>query len=598
MRTTKYLIAFSFLLGFGLQVQSQNQTGESQMDKMWGDTTSGSDEALTHRSKLFDQSNFGMFVHFGIYSQLAGVWNDTTYYGIGEWLMNPRVANIAPKEYMVKAKDFNPELFDAHAIAKLAKEAGMKYIILGAKHHDGFALFDSKTDTFDVMDASPLKRDVFKELATAAREAGLGFGFYYSHYQDWTRPGGHGGPKTNADGSPATFEDYFYKKCLPQVRELCSNYGPMDFVWFDTPGNMKKELVVELAAEVRKLQPNAMLCSRIGYGMGDYVSKGDMEVPLKNKAGLWETCDTNNDSWGYVWYDKNFKTPREILERLVATVARGGTYLFNIGPMGTGEVPATAVEFLKDAGAWLARYPEVVYEAGSSPWGHAMPWGDMTTAGNNLYLTVFDWPRDGKLYLPDLDGRIVSAKGLSPDKTTKISWQKQNGWAVLDVPFRPFDLPASVIQLKLEKPLKHIADTNCIGIHPNMENDLPVDFATVTGADQSESKWMEKFGEWKHIVRVNNWEKEGKAEWKITVFEPGYYRVNLVYAGTGRLVWRVETDGSTYIQNQQGATEKCEAYPIGLIKFDQAGIHKIAVSLIDGDPKSSSLKSLQLIPVN
>jgi alpha-L-fucosidase len=152
-------------------------------------------------------------------------------------------------------------------------------------------------------------------LAEACREAGLGFGFYYSHNQDWTAPGGSGGPKENTDGTPASFDDYFYRKCLSQVKEICMNYGPIDFVWFDTPGNMKKELVVELVKVVRELQPNAMLCSRVGHGMGDYESKGDMEVPPVNIQGLWETCDTNNDSWSYAWYDNNFKSPKEILNR-------------------------------------------------------------------------------------------------------------------------------------------------------------------------------------------------------------------------------------------------------------------------------------------
>ena len=137
----------------------------------------------------------------------------------------------------------------------------MKYIIITSKLHEGFAMFDSKADPFNIVAATPFARDPMKELSAACHELGLGFGFYYSHNQDWTTPGGTGGPTKYADGKPATFEDYFYKKCLPQVKEICTNYGPIDFVWFDTPGNMKKELVLDLAKTVRKLQPNAMLCT-------------------------------------------------------------------------------------------------------------------------------------------------------------------------------------------------------------------------------------------------------------------------------------------------------------------------------------------------
>jgi alpha-L-fucosidase len=185
-----------------------------------------------------------------------------------------------------------------------------------------------------------------KELAAACRAAGLGFGFYYSHNQDWTAPGGSNGPKQNADGSPASFAQYFREKCFPQVKEICTQYGPLNYIWFDTPGDMPKEFVVELANYVRQVQPGAMLCSRVGYGLGDYVSKGDMEVPPRNMEGLWETCDTTNDSWSYAWYDQNWKDAKEILHRLVSTVGRGGTYLLNVGPDGTGRIPAQATKYL------------------------------------------------------------------------------------------------------------------------------------------------------------------------------------------------------------------------------------------------------------
>ncbi|PNW29702.1 hypothetical protein BKP44_03085 [Formosa algae] len=407
------------------QSYAQEKNGEDSMDKLWGENAVVDGNIREGRGQFFDQSNFGMFIHWGLFSDLAGKWNNKTYYGIGEWLMNPRVANIRPEDYMKVADDFNPSKFDAKAIAQLAKDAGMKYIIITSKHHEGFAMFDSKVSDFDIVDATPFARDPMKELSAACHELGLGFGFYYSHYQDWTTPGGAGGPSQNADGSEATFKDYFYNKCKPQVRETCSNYGDIDFVWFDTPGGMPEEYVVELADMVRELQPNTMLSSRVGYGLGDYVTHGDMEVPPVNLDILWESCDTNNDSWSYAWYDNNFKSPKEILHRLISTVGRGGTYLFNVGPNGEGEVPEIGVQFLEQAGAWIKKYPQVIYDAGSSPWGHALPWGDVTTNGNSLYLSVFDWPQDGKLYLPGLENDIVSAEILGGKKSEKIKHSKQ-----------------------------------------------------------------------------------------------------------------------------------------------------------------------------
>lgn len=347
---------------------------------------------------------------------------------------------------------------------------------------------------FNIVDASPFKRDPMKELADACRAAGLGFGFYYSHNQDWTAPGGSNGPTKNPDGSQATFEQYFREKCFPQVKEICTNYGPLSYVWFDTPGKMPKELVVQLADLVRSSQPTAMLCSRIGHGMGDYSSHGDMEVPVGNISGLWETCDTTNDSWSYAWYDQNWKDSKEILHRLVSTVGRGGTYLLNVGPDGKGRIPAEAQTFLLDAGKWLKRYPQVVYSAGASPWGAAMPWGDITTQGNTLNLVVFDWPNDGKLHLPGLKSEIASAELLYHDKAVAVKWKKIGQWTEFEVPSAPADTPASVIQVKL-KNSPEVDRT--FGIHPNIPSRLLAEFATVKEAEREN-----KVG-WKNSVNGN-----------------------------------------------------------------------------------------------
>lgn len=549
------------------------------------------------RGQLFDEGNFAMFIHWGLYSQLGGVWKDTTYYGIGEWIMNPRMAGIPVDEYMETAKTFNPVDFDAKVIAQLAKDAGMKHIIITSKHHDGFAMFNSEASAFNIVDATPFGRDPMKELSTACKEIGLGFGFYYSHNQDWTSLGAHGGPKVNSDGTPATFENYFYTKCKPQVKEICTNYGELDFIWFDTPGSMPKEFVVELAEMVRQLQPKAMLCSRIGHGMGDYASKGDMEVPPKNIPGLWETCDTNNDSWSFAWYDNNFKSPKEILHRLVSTVGRGGSYLFNVGPDGKGNIPKIGREFLLQTGAWIKKYPQVVYKAGSSPWGHALPWGDITTNGNSLFLSVFDWPQDGKLYLPGLNSKIRSVKILG-NESREITFDQINAWTVFTVSFAPADSPASVIEVTLDVEAENADVKGNLGIYPNIESELLVEFSEVFSAEKMEVKWMEKFGEWKHVNQISKWEENSKAEWTVEVFEPGYYYLDLNYKGEGRLVWKTTTDEGIMLQNQQAATEKYQQYNMGIIEFQTAGEHTISVSLVEGNPETSSLKSVIVRPNN
>jgi alpha-L-fucosidase len=591
----KRVVTMLILVIFVISGNAQEKKKESEgMDKMWGDNEVSIDALKAGRGKLFDEGNFAMFIHWGLYSHLGGVWQDTTYYGIGEWIKHPRMAGIPDNEYMPLASAFNPGDFDAMAIAQLAKDAGMKYIIITSKHHEGFAMFKS-AHPFNIVDATPFARDPMKELSLACDKLGLGFGFYYSHNQDWTSPGASGGPGLNADGSPASFENYFYSKCKPQVKEICSNYGDLDFVWFDTPGRMPKEFVMELVELVRDLQPNAMLCSRVGHGMGDYASKGDMEVPPANIKGLWETCDTNNDSWSYAWYDNNFKSPKIILHRLISTIGRGGSYLFNVGPDGKGNIPVIGVKSLEEAGLWIKKYPQVIYGAGSSPWGHALAWGDVTTQGNSMFLSVFDWPQDGALYLPGLKTEIVSAEILGADGK-EISFKQKNGWTIFELPCKPADAPLSVIELKLKSEAE-TADVNpTFGIYPNIETELLAIFSEVSGAEQKEIKWMEKFGEWKHVHQVSNWEDKSHTTWTVEVFEPGYYYLDLRYKGEGRLVWKTVTDEGIMVQNQQAATEKFQYYPMGIVEFKTPGTHTLSVSLVDGDRETSSLEAARIRP--
>jgi len=553
-----------------------------------GKVTPGAEKS--DKAALFRDGNYGMFIHWGLYSHLGGKWRDKTFYGIGEWIK--RQMQISEADYMAQAKEFHPSEFDAKEIVRVAKEAGMKWIIITSKHHEGFAMFKS-AHPFNIVDATPLKRDPMKELAAACKEAGLGFGFYYSHNQDWTAPGGSGGPGKNADGSKAAFEKYFREKCFPQVNEICTQYGPLDFIWFDTPGGMPKPLVVELAELVRKTQPKAMLCSRIGHGLGDYESKGDMEVPPRNIDGLWETCDTTNDSWSFAWYDQNWKDSKEILHRLVSTVGRGGTYLLNVGPDGKGRIPPQAAKYLAKAGEWIKRYPQAVYGAGPSPWGHALPWGDVTTQGNTLSLVVFDWPADGRLLLPGLQTEIAEAGVMDGGRLLPVKWKRRSTWTELKLPPEPPDRPASVVIVRLKGEPR--ADQT-LALFPNAPTTLPVEFAEVSAAEKKRNAWMEKFGEWKFATQVSNWKPTGKAGWTVDVLEPGDYRLELTYKGEGRLVWKIETDEGVALQNQQNSSPIYHAYPFGLLSFQKPGRHTISVSLVEGKADQASLEAIRLAP--
>ena len=559
------------------------------MDKLWGESVVKLRAENAQRGQLFDEGNYAMFIHWGLYAQLANKVDGKTYYGIGEWIMNPRMAGIPIDDYKKLAGTFNPTEFDATAIAKLAKDAGMKYIVITAKHHDGFAMYDSKANDFNIVDATPWKKDPMKELAAACRAEGLGFGFYYSHNQDWTFPGGGGGPTVDAEGNEATFDDYFINKCLPQVKEITSEYGPIEIVWFDTPGKMPKNYVEQLVDVVHKNQPRAMVSGRAGHNLGDYQTLGDMEVPHKNIEGLWESVDTTNDSWAYAWYDEYWKSPREILKRLLACVGRGGTYMLNIGPRGDGAVPKRAAKTLRESGEWIRRYPQVVYGTQASPWQHALPWGDVTRKDNSLFLCVFDWPTTGKLFLPNLKTKIESAELLSEGQPKSIEWNKSGDWVVFELPPTAPEKLVSVIEVKLTA--EPVVDPTW-ALDPHEKTELLAEFSTVQNAVKSQKRWMEKFGEWKRITRVHRWKTDGKATWDIDVLEPGDYYVDLTYAGEGRLVWKVAIEAGEEIQNQQNSSHNYQSFPIGLINFPKSGRYRVSVSCEEGDAESASLKAI------
>jgi alpha-L-fucosidase len=585
MKVLNLILLSSLLVG---SVYAEN------MDESWGETTVKLRAENAERGELFDEGNYAMFIHWGLYSQLANKVDGKTYYGIGEWIMDPKMAGIPVEEYKALAGTFNPTDFDATAIVQLAKDAGMKYIVITAKHHEGFAMYDSKACDFNIVDSTPWKIDPMKELSVACREAGLGFGFYYSHSQDWTFPGGRKGPTVDENGKPATFDDYFYKKCLPQVEELCTEYGPIELIWFDTPGGMEKKYVQQLVDVVRKNQPKALVSGRAGHNLGDYQTLGDMEVPHRNVDGMWESVDTTNDSWAYAWYDQNWKTPKKILHRLIACVSRGGTYMLNVGPDGNGVIPERAARSLREAGEWIHRYPQVVYGTDSSPWGYAMPWGDITVKSNRLFLSVFDWPESGKLYLPGLKTGIESARLLNGSESEPVQFGASNGWNIFELPPRAPEKRVSVIEVDLAG-APEVDST--FGIDPNEGTEIFADFAEVDGAKIVKDRWMEKFGEWICVYPVTDWQDGGKAVWEIDVLVPGDYDVSLTYTGEGRMVWGVDVIGGEHIQNEQNASHNYQEFPMGWLNFPTPGKYKVAVSCLAGNVETAELKSIRLTPI-
>ena len=362
------------------------------------------------RMAWWREAKFGMFIHWGVYAVPAGVHNNVRD---GEWIM--RRAEIPVKEYRDYAKRFTAENYDPQAWVDLASRAGMRYIVLTAKHHDGFALYPSSASDWNAVDASPAGRDLIAPLAGAARAKGLKFGLYYSHSQDWVHPGGAKWRYEEGagwdDAHKGAYDDYLKSIAIPQVREILTRYQP-DLLWWDTPHYMTPERASPLA-ELLRLRPGIIHNDRLGGGY-----HGDTETPENfiPPAGLpgkdWETCMTMNDNWGYVLDDHDWKSSNTIIRQLVDIVSKGGNYLLNVGPDATGRIPQESVDRLNAVGRWMKVNGEAVYGTHAGPFSCRLPWGRVTTksegADTVLYLHILDFPEDGRLVLPGLKSEVLS----------------------------------------------------------------------------------------------------------------------------------------------------------------------------------------------
>ncbi len=305
-------------------------------------------EEKDERMKWWREARFGMFIHWGVYSVPAGTYKDKKIEGIGEWIMLR--GKIPIKEYREYAKKFNPVKYDPDEWVKLAKEAGMKYIVITSKHHDGFALFDSKVTDWDIMDATPYGKDLLKPLAEACRKHNIKLGFYYSQAQDWTHPGGaakRGHWDKAQDGS---MDDYIRDIAVPQVKEILGNYGKIAVLWWDTPVKMTSKRA-EMLLPLIKLQPGIIINNRLGGGYKGDTDTPEQHIPSTGIQGRdWETCMTMNGTWGFKSYDHNWKSPEILIRNLVDIASKGGNYLLNVGPTSEGLIPEPSIERLKKIG--------------------------------------------------------------------------------------------------------------------------------------------------------------------------------------------------------------------------------------------------------
>jgi alpha-L-fucosidase len=367
-------------------------------------------EARDARMKWWREARFGMFIHWGPSTVLDGTYKGEKVTGFSEWIMAN--AKIPIAEYKEYAKQFNPVKYDPEFWVQVAKNAGMKYMVITAKHHDGFAMFDSAVTDWDVVDATAYGKDLLKPLVEACRQQDVKIGFYYSQSQDWCNGGESRLKKWDPAQKNISNDEYLKTIAVPQVRELLTGYGDLDVLWWDTPGKMVAERA-ELFNFVPELQPSIIENNRLQRGKvkGDFGTP-ENEIPDSPLGFDWETCMTLNRSWGYKSYDTKWKTSDILIKNLVGIVSMGGNYLLNIGPTAEGEIPPACLKILDEVGAWMKVNGEAIYGTTTSPF-EAPEWGRYIRKGNTLYACVSAWPADGTL--------AVSSKGFSFTKATLLA---------------------------------------------------------------------------------------------------------------------------------------------------------------------------------
>jgi alpha-L-fucosidase len=416
------------------------------------------ESAVPDRAAWWREARFGLFIHWGLYSLPAGYWNglpvrhDRYANPYCEHLM--WLARIPRADYAKLADRFMPESWNARAIVAAAKDAGMRYVVFTAKHHDGFAMYDSKVSPYNVVAATKWGRDPLRELADACRDAGMKLGIYYSLGRDWDSPFAWNRTKHNdwdfPPAKPEDFQRYLDEKVTPQVTELLSNYGDVGVVWFDTPEEITRKQSIGLERLVRRLQPAAVINTRVGNEVGDFEEMEDNTIPQHATGRDFEVPATMAESWGYSVLDTPpyWRTSARLIRHLVDIASKGGNYLLNIGPDGNGAVPAPARERLADMAAWMAVNGDAIHGTTASTLP-APEWGRFTQRGRVLYAEIFDWPEQS-LVLP-VDGSFIKTiELLRPSGALSLNWTSSSGASVLvDLPAEAPFRSVSVLKIQL-----------------------------------------------------------------------------------------------------------------------------------------------------
>ncbi|TKC09573.1 alpha-L-fucosidase [Pedobacter frigoris] len=443
MRKINLLFAGLLILSTGVFAQ-KNYLRESKPNK-------------TKRMQWWDDATFGMFIHWGLYAVPAGEYNGKG--GGAEWIMETH--KIPVSEYEKFAKQFNPQKFNAREWVRIAKNAGAKYIVITSKHHDGFSIWDSKVTNYDIMDATPFKRDILKELAEASKAEGIQFGLYHS-IMDWHQPDAKSKDYRHQSTEKPDFAKYREEYLKPQLAELIKKYNP-SILWFDGEWipEWTEEQGKDLYNYLRNLKPSLVINNRVGKGRGGMqgMSKyenaaGDFGTPeqeiLKTTSqDYWESCMTLNKNWGFVKNDNDWKSAQVLIDNLIDVTAKGGNYLLNVGPTAEGLIPEPSVERLTEMGNWLKINKQAIYATKAlANYKEGENIKFTQSKDGKLVYAIFNKSENNEIRLTSISPKAGSKIYLL-GSTISLTWKKDNGATVVNL---PLELPGKYAwTLKIEQ---------------------------------------------------------------------------------------------------------------------------------------------------
>ncbi|HUD83272.1 MAG TPA: alpha-L-fucosidase [Candidatus Saccharimonadales bacterium] len=553
------------------------------------------------RMKWFREARFGMFIHWGLYSQAAGQWDGKQTSGAGEWIMNDM--QIPDSQYAKLVPQFNPVKFDARQWVALAKNAGMKYIVITSKHHEGFGMYPSALTDWCIK-STPFQRDPLKELAAACQESGIKLCFYHS-IMDWHQPDYLPRKPWNDEANPNADFDRYVAYLKGELKELLTGYGPIGILWFD--GQWEDTWTygrgVDLYNYVRGLQPDIIVNNRVGRDpaagqpkVGDYGTPEQFIPASGYGPGVdWETCMTMNDTWGFKQQDHNWKSTGTLVRNLIDIASKGGNYLLNVGPTGEGLIPDASVERLQAIGQWMQGNGEAIYDTTASPFNHQLPWGRCTTKINGgvttLYFHVFDWPADGLLTVPGLETKPKKVWLLLDAKKKSLRTRRTEDGLRITVPKAGPDSISTTIVAQFTRPL----DISPVFI--TQQRDGSVTLAAVEARLHGETIRNEEGGGQNHLGYWTN--PEDWVDWQFKVRAPVKFDITAQIAALASGSFDISIGGQSIhcAAPQTASYSDFKSVDLGVAEISAPGLVTLAVHPVKNGWQPMNLQSIELKPV-